>query len=161
MKQFPQGIFKTLDWLVKQVDRLKYQVANPAPSGLTTVEVDGITVQGSGTPASPLTAYTTVQGIIYGGSAIDLSASTANFFLITNDTGLAGADITLPSPVNGRRIGLLNQTGFSFDITAPIPVDVDGTPTSVLGTEQYMEIIGLTNAITSTTYWQIISFRTV
>ena len=157
MKQFPQGIFQSIEWLIKQVEKLKYQISQVGSS----ISVDGTTIQGAGTVADPLKSYSSFECITYSGAAIDLTSSTNNLFLIINDTGIAGNDLTFPPVVAGKKITIVNQTGFTFDILAPIPVDVDGTPTSGIATGALMEVIGVTNSITSTSFWLITNFRTV
>ena len=156
MKQFPQGIFQTLNWLVKQVDLLKYQVANlvtpPTPptngGGLTSVAVDGLTVQGDGNIV-PLSSKMQVEYIGYTGGTITIS-SDKNFIYIFNDNALENGTIVFPSLEVGLQLIIINMTnynlqpwdGSSIPVVSNI-VDIDlGQNNGVLATSSLYEYIG-------------------
>lgn len=160
MKQFPQGIFQTLDWLVKQVDRLKYQVANPAPSGLTTVEVDGITVQGNGTNASnPIKSLmlSETYGMSDQGTLTLGDFPTKSVFLVNQDLNVfptGPTDIVFPTVVDGLRLIIINNTGFSMNVSGsgtPILDPTGATYTTSLLNGRTYEVIGINNS------WYILS----
>lgn len=149
MKNFPQGIFQTLNWLVKQVDLLKYQVANPVtpPINGGSIAVDGVTIQGNG-DIVPLSSNMQIEYIPYQGSNINIPTSKS-FIYIYNDSGIAGSNIIFPSVTLGFRLIVINMSGFNLtpsDGTAPPNspvVDIDGGQNnSDLGSSSLFEYIG-------------------
>ena len=116
MKNFPQGIFQSIEWLIKQVDRLKYQVVhtpnNGGGGGLTSVSTDGYTVQGNGTSGNPLTSYESMYS--YGAGNISLqNLYTIHYIYDSGDQGITQSDVYFPSsPVLGQKITIINACGF-------------------------------------------------
>jgi hypothetical protein len=166
MKQFPQGIFQTLNWLVKQVDLLKYQVANPVtpptpptPGGLTTVEVDGITVQGNGISSSnPIKSLMLSQTYDMSdqGSLTLGDFPTKSVFLVNADANVppvGPTDIVFPTVVDGLRLIIINNSGYQMNISVSgaSVVNAGGSTASSLLNDRTYEIVGINTA------WYILS----
>lgn len=151
MKNFPQGIFQTLNWLVKQVEILKYQAANPVtpPINGGSIAVDGVTIQGNG-DIVPLSSNMQIEYIPYQGTNINIPTSKS-FIYIYNDVGTASSNIIFPSVVQGFHLIVINMSGFNLtpsDGTAPPNspvVDIDGGQNNfLLSTSSLFEYIGTT-----------------
>lgn len=152
MKNFPQGIFQTLDWLVKQVDKLKYQISQLSGGG-GTVAVDGVTVQGDG-DVTPLSSKMQVEKIGYQGSDITIPTDKS-FIYIYSDTGMAGGNIVFPSVVQGFHLIVANMSGYSLTVTSSNVIDFDLGAMTNFATGDLYQFMGTPDG------WMIIGYKQV
>ena len=118
MKNFPQGIFQSIEWLIKQVDKLRYQISNSGGGG--SVVTDGTTVQGNGTLGSPLKSYESVQNYANSSGVTIQLLDSYTFHYIYDGGDLGTTSCTIYAPINaaiGQKLTLANKSGFNADLS--------------------------------------------
>jgi len=158
MKNFPQGIFQTLDWLMKEFKKMLYKltnlestVASLQTSKLSSVEVDGITTQGNGILGNPVKSLmlSQVYEMSDGGSLTLADFPTKTVFLVNQDLGVpptGSTGIVFPTVVDGLRLIIMNNTGFGMTVSGsgtPILNAAGATYTTNLDNSKTYEVIGI------------------
>ncbi len=165
MKQFPQGIFQTLDWLMKEFKKMLYKltnlestVASLQTSKLSSVEVDGITVQGNGIVGNGLKSLMLSQTYDMSdqGTLTLGDFPTKSVFLVNPDANVPPAgptSIVFPTVVDGLKLVIINNTGQNMNVSGSgaSVVNAGGSTASSLLNDRTYEIVGINTA------WYILS----
>lgn len=166
MKNFPQGIFQTLDWLTKEFKKILYKVTSLETlvgSKLDYVVNDGVTLQGNGTNGDPLKSIMASQIINVSVATTSVLLSdypTKTIFVFNADTfdpPVSNFLLTLPSTQNnnGIRLIIVNNTAVGMDLYNSTLYKFDGTSLATLNSQNIYEIISIENS------WFVLSKYTI